>query len=193
MEEHEAEPLLETLKRAAAALSDAGVRFAVAGSAAAYARGAGPPQKDVDFVLVEHDVERSLQALSAVGMQRVDPPEDWLVKAYDDDRQIDLIFCPAGRPVTPELLHRAEPLGIAGLTVPVLGGTDLMVMKLLSLCEHACDFTDPLTTARGIREQVDWHTVREETKSSPFAHAFLVLLERLHIIDPPLAAGSEQP
>lgn len=181
----DAEGLLETLKRTAAALTEASVEFAVTGSAAAYARGAGPPHKDVDFVLLERDVAHALDALASIGLQPFNPPEDWLVKAYDEERLVDLIFRPVGRPVTPELLHRAERLDIAGLGVPVVTATDLMTMQLLALAEHACDFTDALGQARVVREQVDWGQVREETADSPFAYAFLVLLERLHIIERP--------
>lgn len=183
MEDEQAQPLLDTLKRVGAALTDAGIAFAVTGGAAAYARGAGPPRKDVDLVLMEQDAGTALDALEKAGMRPVDPPEDWLVKAYDDDRLVDLIFRPVGRPVTPELLDRAERLVIDGLHVPVVDATDLLVMRLLAFSEHACDFGEVLPWARIVREQVDWGRVREEVADAPFAEAFLVLLERLQIID----------
>lgn len=184
MEDDQAQSLLDTLKRAAAALADAGIEFAVTGGAAAYARGAGPPHKDVDIVLMEQDAGAALHALEQAGMRPVDPPEDWLVKAYDDDRLVDLIFRPVGRPVTPDLLRRAERLVIDGLDVPVVDATDLLVMRMLAFSEHACDFTDVLPWARIVREQVDWDRVREETAGAPFAEAFLVLLERLDVVAP---------
>jgi hypothetical protein len=59
-----------------------------------------------------------------------------------------------------------------------------MTDKLNAMEEHACDFGKVLPAARAVREQVDWATVREETKANDFAFAFLVLLERLSIIPP---------
>lgn len=184
MEDDQAQLLLTTLKRAAAALAEAGIEFAVTGGAAAYARGAGPPLKDVDILLMEQDAGAALDALEKAGMRRFDPPEDWLVKAYDDDRLVDLIFRPVGRPVTRDLLRRTERLTIDGLDVPVVDATDLLVMRILAFSEHACDFTDVLPWARIFREQVDWDRVREETAGAPFAEAFVVLLERLDIVAP---------
>ena len=51
-----AEGLLTELKRAAAALRDAGVGYALAGGFAAYARGAAVSTHDVDFVVRPGDV-----------------------------------------------------------------------------------------------------------------------------------------
>ena len=36
--------------------------------------------------------------------------------------------------------------------------------------------------ARSLREQIDWDRVRRETKQSPYAQAFLVLLEILQVM-----------
>jgi len=47
---------------------------------------------------------------------------------------------------------------------------------------HRCDFSELLPFARALREQIDWQQVRDETKHSPYAEAFLVLVERLDII-----------
>jgi hypothetical protein len=38
--------------------------------------------------------------------------------------------------------------------------------------------------ARALREQIDWHRARKETAESPYAFAFLVLLEKLGVIAP---------
>lgn len=90
--------ILETLKRAGSGLKEAGVRFALAGGCAAYARGAAPSLHDVDFALVEEDVPAAFDALRTLGFHTRKPPEDWLVKAYDGDHLVDLIFaCPTGR------------------------------------------------------------------------------------------------
>ena len=47
------------------------------------------------------------------------PPEDWLLKACDGDMLVDLIFAPAGGPVTDELLDRAEELEVMAMRLPV--------------------------------------------------------------------------
>ncbi len=70
--------LLESMKRCAAALQQEAIPFALAGGAAAYARGAGLPTHDIDFVLCEADVDAALKELAEQGMRIVHPPEGWL-------------------------------------------------------------------------------------------------------------------
>lgn len=177
------EALLGTLKRAASALKEAGVDFALAGGFAAYARGAAISTHDVDFVLRERDVEAARAALTGVGMRRADPPEDWLAKVYDEDRLVDLIFRPSSDAVDGELLGRARELKVAAVMMPVLSADDLVIMRLLAYTETECDFSDFLHVCRALREQVDWARVGRETARSPYACAFLVLLERLNVIE----------
>jgi hypothetical protein len=64
----------------------------------------------------------------------------------------------------------------------VLRATDVLVTKLLALDEHYCDFSRLLPSARALREQVDWETVREAVADNDFAVVFLLLLERLRIV-----------
>jgi hypothetical protein len=180
--------ILETLKRASSGLKDAGVRFALAGGCAAYARGAAPSLHDVDFVIMEKDVPAALEALIRVGFTTAKPPEDWLVKAYDEGRLVDLIFRISDRPVTEELLARAEPLKASAVIVPVLEATDLVISWLLPMSEHACDYGSLLPQVRALREQVDWNRVAAVTEHSPYAFTFLTLLERLEVIDKPVEA-----
>jgi hypothetical protein len=40
-----------------------------------------------------------------------------------------------------------------------------------------------------MREQVDWERVRTDVASNEFAAVFLLLLERLGIVDPPVSAA----
>jgi hypothetical protein len=84
--------LIDTLKKAAGVLRDEDLPYALAGGAAAYARGAMPPTHDVDFVIREADADAAARAFRARGMRVEIPPEGWLIKAYDDGRMIDLIF-----------------------------------------------------------------------------------------------------
>jgi hypothetical protein len=176
--------LLALLKTAADAMTSAGVPFALAGGAAAYARGGLPPEHDIDFVVRPADVPAAMAALAGAGLRVVDPPEDWLVKAFDGDDMLDLIFCLAGEPVTTELLDRAGPLDVGTARLPVLAVTDLVISWLRAFSDQHADFARVLAMVRPIREQADWPAVRAATGGSAFAAAFLVLLERLRVIEP---------
>ena len=174
--------LLDTLKRAATVLRDAGLQYALAGGGAAYARGAALPTHDVDFVIVETDKDAAAAAFESSGLRVERPPEGWLIKAFDDDRMIDLIFQLAGHPDTQAVLGRAEEMNVAAVPMPVLTATDLAISWLASFSEHYADFAATLTCVRPLREQVDWARVRAETDCSAFATAFLVLLSELRVI-----------
>ncbi|MEU8177842.1 nucleotidyltransferase family protein [Microbispora hainanensis] len=177
--------ILETLKRAGAGLKEAGVRFALAGGCAGYARGAAPSLHDVDFALVEEDVPLALKTLESLGFRTAKPPEDWLVKAFDEEGiLVDLIFSLADRPVTEAMIARAEPINTAALSLPVLEATDLVISWILPLSEHACDYGSLLPMVRAMREQVDWDRVASVVAPSPYASTFVTLLERLRIIAP---------
>jgi hypothetical protein len=179
--------ILETLKRAGTGLKDVGIRFALAGGCAAYARGAAPSLHDVDFVLPEEDVPGALERLRELGFRTVKPPEDWLVKAYDEgERLVDLIFRIAERPITPKVIERAEMRAAAAVNLPVLEATDLVISWLLPLSEHGCDFGALLPMVRAMREQVDWDRVATVTAESPYSYAFLTLLDRLGVANPKL-------
>jgi hypothetical protein len=193
------EGLLVTLKRVASVLKTEGVPFALAGGFAVYAHGGTSSDHDVDFLLREADVETALEALAAAGFDTERPPEDWLVKVYDEGRLVDLIFRPVERTVTDETLADTVIRPVNALRLPVLSATALMVHKLLTYSQHYCDFAKGLPLARSLREQIDWPRVRRETAHSPYAEAFLVLLDRLDVvplttIGPTLVpAGSRDP
>ncbi len=174
--------LIDTLKKGATVLRDEGLPFALAGGAAAYARGASLPMHDVDFVIREADADTAGRAFAARGMRVEVPPEGWLIKAYDDSRMIDLIFRLAGHQDMQAVLDRAEEVSVAAVPMPVLTATDLTVAWLAAFSEHHADFAATLTCVRPLREQVDWARVRAETAGSAFATAFLVLLRELRIL-----------
>lgn len=184
--------ILETLKRASSGLKDADVRFALAGGCAAYARGAAPSLHDVDFVLPQEDVPLALEALGKLGFETSrQPPEDWLVKAFDEGRLVDLIFSICDHPVTPELLKRAEPMKASAVILPVLEATDLVISWLLPLSEHSCDYGSLLPQVRALREQVDWDRVAAVVQDSPYASTFLILLQRLDVIPGPIDSSGD--
>jgi hypothetical protein len=181
------EEIESSLKTAAAALRDAGLEFALAGSVACWARGAPQSRNDLDFLVKPEDAEAALEALVQVGMRPERPPEGWLLKAWDsaDDGSetlVDLIFGPRGIRDVGEVLNRSELLPVAALDLPVVHIDDVMVMKLHAFDEHACDFAGILAIVRAVREQIDWDDVRARTETSPFARAFFTLVEGLGII-----------
>jgi hypothetical protein len=177
------------LKRSAAALRRAQIPFLLGGSLASWARGGPETTHDLDLMIKPEDADRALEVLREEGMEPERPPEDWLVKAWDDGTLVDLIFCPKGMPIDDEVIERGEVLAVLGLDIRVMALEDVLVTKLMALSEHALRFEGLLQIARALREQVDWEDVRERTAESPFARAFFVLLEGLAI----LPAGASAP
>jgi predicted nucleotidyltransferase len=176
------ETLLVAMRTAAGALRDAGLRFALAGSVAVWARGGADTTHDVDFLVKREDAERALQALEQVGFRTERPPEGWLYKAHGPGGElIDLIFRPASGPVDDELLDRAEVIEVYAIRMPVLTVTDVLVTKLLALKEHEIDLAPTIEIARALREQVDWDELRRHTDDSPFAKAFFTLAQELEL------------
>lgn len=190
MPHHVDEGLATTLKRVASALKAADIPFALGGSFAVYAHGGHSSDHDVDFLLREQDKDQALAELAKVGFRTEQPPEDWLVKVYDEDRMVDLIYRPVESPVTDETLRDTERISVEAIFMPVISASQLMIHKLLSYSQHHCDFATGLPVARSLREQIDWTRVRRETSKSPYAEAFLVLLDRLDIV-PSVSAGAE--
>jgi hypothetical protein len=183
-----------SLKRAAAALREADLPFALAGSVACWARGAPQSRNDLDFLVRPEDATAALRALEAAGMRPERPPEGWLLKAWDvteDGREtlVDLIYGPRGIDDLGAVLARAEVLPVAALDLPVVRLEDVLVMKLHAFDEHACDYAGILAIARAVREQVSWEDVRARCAGSPFAAAFFTLVEGLGIVD----AGGPSP
>ncbi|GII76636.1 hypothetical protein Sru01_16180 [Sphaerisporangium rufum] len=177
--------IIDTLKRAGSALKAEGIRFALCGGCAAYARGAAPSLHDVDFVLVEEDVPRALETLRQAGFRTEKPPEDWLVKAFDEgDRLVDLIFRIHERDVTAEMIDRSDLINTAALSLPVLDATDLVISWILPMSEHSCNYGAMLPQVRALREQVDWDRVAAVASVSPYASTFLTLLDRLGVACP---------
>jgi hypothetical protein len=183
------EGLATTLKRVASVLKQAEIPFALGGSFAVYAHGGHSSDHDVDFLLREQDKDRALEELAAVGFSVEQPPEDWLVKVFDDGRMVDLIYRPVESPVTDATLRDIVMRPVESINMPVVSASQLMVHKLLSYTQHYCDFATGLPLARSLREQIDWERVRRETAQSPYAEAFLVLLDRLDVV--PLPGSTE--
>jgi hypothetical protein len=170
-----------TLKRASAALRDAGVPFLLGGSLASWARGGPETRHDLDLMVKPEDAERALEVLTGIGMKPERPPEGWLFKAWDGDVLVDVIFAPKGLEMTDEVLERGEELEVLAIRIPVMSLEDMLATKLLALDEHSLDYSPLVQIVRALREQIDWEAVRSRTAGSPYAKPFFVLVEELGI------------
>jgi hypothetical protein len=180
--DEEFERLIATMKRAAGVLRQAEIPHALGGGLACWARGGPQTEHDVDFVVKPEDAERAQAALADAGLRKETPPEPWLLKVYDGDVLVDLIFDPQGGPIDDEVLARCEEMEVSAMRLPVLPIEDVLVQKLLALNEQEPDYASVLEIARSLREQIDWDEVRSRTEGHPFAEAFFTLLEELEIV-----------
>ncbi len=171
------------LKLAAAALNQAGVPFLLGGSLASWARGGPETRHDLDLMIRPEDAERAVEVLVEAGMSAERPPEEWLLKVWDGDVLIDLIFRPSGMEITDDAIERAEDLSVLAMEMKVMALEDVLATKLMSMNDHHADYESTLQIARALREQIDWRAVRERTAGSPYAKAFFVLVEALGVAD----------
>src|SRR3954466_10520540 len=132
------------MKKAAAALRDGEVPFFLAGGLASWARGGPPREHDVDFMVKEADVDRAATCLEAAGFRIERPPEGWLIKAYDGDVLVDVIFRPTGLAVDDEMMERAEEMEVNAVRMRVMAADDILATKLCALTEHSADFESVL-------------------------------------------------
>ena len=180
--EREFERLLESMKKAAGVLKDAGVPFVLGGGLACWARGGPKTEHDVDFLVRPEHAERAQEALAHAGLRTEDPPEGWLLKAYDDGVLIDLIFDPQGGEIDEGVFERAEDLEVHATRLQVASLEDVLVHKLMALSGQQLDFSSVLELARALREQIDWDEVRRRTSDSPFAQGYFTMLDELEIV-----------
>ena len=143
------------------------VPYLLAGGLAIWARGGPERDHDLDFLVKPDDAERALEALVDAGMKPERPPEDWLLKAYDENGVlVDLIFRPSEMPVTDEMIGRGDELEVKAIKVNVVSAGDVLVSKLLALREHELDYDPLVEMTRAVREQIDWADVRERARST---------------------------
>lgn len=178
----QSEEMLESLKRVAAVLRAAGVPYALGGGLALWAIGSSATDHDVDLLLPDEGAaDRAVEALEAAGMRTEAPPEGWLRKAWDGIVLIDLVFDPTGIDAAAAVACAPER-NVHAMPMPVMRPEDVFVSKLAACTEHSLRFEPLLEHARALRELVDWHEVAGRTDGSPYARAFLVLLDGLGVV-----------
>jgi hypothetical protein len=190
--DHPFEAIEASLKKAIAALREAGVPFLLGGSIASWAHGGPETRHDLDFIVKPEDAERALEVLADAGMRPERPPEEWLFKAWDGDVLIDLIFHPRGLQVDNAVMERGQVLHVLGISIPVMAIEDVLGTKLLALGDHNLDYTGVLMTARALREKIDWRELRRITRGSPYAAAFFTLVEELEIAPEEASRGGAE-
>ena len=192
MPEHspQLDEILDALKRCAAALRDSGIPFMVGGGVAAWARGGPESIHDLDLIVKPDDADAALEAFTDIGLRTERPPEGWLLKAWDGEVLVDLIFSPRGMQIDDDALGRAELLNVKAQEMPVMALEDVIATKLLALNEHWLDYAQLLHIARACREQIDWEEIRARTAQSPFARAFFEIVDGLGITGGPHQLGS---
>ena len=176
-----AKELTDSLKRSVAALEGQGIPYVLGGGLGCWARGGPPSSNDIDLMVKPEDAERAQAALAETGMRPESPPEQWLLKAFDGDILIDLIYEPSGMTIDDEVIARGEEMSVMAMQIRVMDLNDILITKLHALDEHSADYGDMILITRSLREQIDWARLREETSSSPFAVAFFVLADGLEI------------
>lgn len=185
-------PIVDSLRRAAAALRDAGIPFALGGSLACWARGGPETTKDLDLMVRPQDAGAALEALEASGMRTERPPEGWLYKAWDDEVPIDLIFELISGRVNDQMLEQADELNVAAMPMLVLRLEEVLTARLLAIDEHHLNYGPLLLIARALREQIDWSELRRRTAASPYARGFFALLEELGVLAPADPGGRRE-
>jgi hypothetical protein len=74
---------------------------------------------------------------------------------------------------------------VMAVGTPVMALDDVLVTMLGALDEHALDYGRLLAITRAVREQIGWDRLRAYAIDSPYAKAFLTLVEELGIAPRP--------
>lgn len=168
---------LRSLTKAANALSSAAIPFAVGGSPAVYARGGPATAQEVDLFVKRADADRSLNQVVQAGMNVIPQSESRVTTVSDNGVLVNLI----PRADDDAIFTRSSWMRVGPTSAYVLSSTDLILESLRVLNPRRLDFSELLQVARSLREQVDWSVVRALTRKSPYARAFLGLLEDVRI------------
>jgi predicted nucleotidyltransferase len=119
--------LQELLIELAEALRDAGVQHALIGGMALAPRGFPRGTKDIDFLIHENAIDRVREIMRERGAEPVQ--EDAEFSSYVDGG-IRADFQHARRPISQDMLTRAEPVSFDGTPVPVVLTEDLIGLKV---------------------------------------------------------------
>lgn len=157
---HANSSLMDQLRELAAALSDAGIRFAAIGGLAVNVYGYTRATRDIDF-LVEGGLTRQVaQCMDQLGYEPIDQRED-LASFVRKKQRADFLF--ANRPRSKELLASAadaEKLGI-----PVVSLEGILAFKIQAFNDDGRrlrDLSDIMELVERNRENLDLEQIRKD-------------------------------
>jgi predicted nucleotidyltransferase len=161
------ETFLRVLDEAVAALSGAGVDYAVMGGVASATFGRPRWTLDVDLFVRPQDAERALATLEGAGFERKPSPHNWLLKAVKERVLVDVIFvAKGGIYLDDQMLERARPVEFKGLQLRMVPPEDLVVMKAIAADQDTPRYWHD---ALGIiaATDLDWDYLLRRARSGP--------------------------
>jgi predicted nucleotidyltransferase len=159
---------------AVGALADARISFLVIGGLASASLGRPRCSSDIDLLIDARDVADALAALEGSGFRTEETNPHWLFKAFRDDVLVDLLIKSKGDIYLDEPMRgRALQREVHGVSVPVIGPEDLLVMKALAHDEetprHWFDALALVATGA-----LDWDYLLERARKGPLRVLSLV-------------------
>lgn len=170
------------LLEATATLDRFGIPHVVFGSIALKALGRprpGVPDEDIDLMIRPPDADPALRALEEEGFVVEETDPSWVNKAKRGGVTVDLIFRTAGEMhLDDQMLARAVPHQVDGITVRLIPAEDLAVMKSVLYEEHRpFEWFDALALVS--RPDLDWdYLVRRAVRHGAQRVLSLVLYAR---------------
>lgn len=140
-------------------LSRTGLPFLIAGSYAVSAyTGISRPTKDLDIFTTAGDFARILAHFKERGYAIGVEDERWLGKVFKGDDFFDVIFASANgtMPVTEDWFTHARQVESLGMTVPMVGPTELVWSKVFIQTRHRYDGADVVHVILKQHDQIDW-------------------------------------
>jgi predicted nucleotidyltransferase len=174
------------LRRAVAAIEDAGIPYAVIGGLASAVHGRPRFSEDIDLLVRPVDAERALEALAAAGFATERTFPDWLFKATRERVLVDVLFTIQGTMYLDEpMLSRLRPATFAGCTLSVASPEDLLITKASSFNEATPHYWyDALALLSA--PELDWDYLAERARLAPRrVLSLLVFAESCDILVPP--------
>lgn len=144
-------------------LQKAGVRIALGGAfALATYSGFWRNTKDLDFYILEDDLERVIDLLTAEGLADyfdvLEYDRGWIYRAHTGETIVDAIFGMPNRRAkcTPEWLATGPEIRVRDKTLRVLPPEELIFAKIFVMQRPRCDWPDVINVIYGAGPKIDW-------------------------------------
>ena len=152
--------LLTQLRELHAALHKHNIRYCVIGGVAANAHGNVRATHDLDLMLRIEDAPAALELVTGLGYEVLDPGQE-IASYVRAHTRLDILF--AQRPITRELLERAETVDFAGSPIAVIPVEGLIGLKIQAFSDNPIrikDLEDIINLVRLHREDLNIDEVR---------------------------------